>query len=194
MNTPFQLPRGIVPLLDDSDIAFKPAAGYTMTSVSDQKWTHFFRAACSIEDMDSLLAALVDVCLPESFYAILCGHWFDDRIDTYLSDFLPRSQIKSAFSPHLPTLLHDGMVGHGFACYDSQRHEEIFLDDHKELTVLTSVPFAVAEVFSNHGISHDDSLEFLSQHGHVHTNLGGSEAKYCHEIIQKLNMKAVDYS
>jgi hypothetical protein len=140
------------------------------------------------------ISALVDVCLPESFDAILCGHWFGDRIDTYLSDFLSRSRIEAAFSPHLPVLLHDGMVGHGFACYDGHRHEEIFLDDHKELTVLTSVPFAVTEVFASHGLPRNDALEFLSQHGHAHINLAGSDAKYCHEIIQALCMKTVDNS
>ena len=192
MNIPFQLSRGIGTTLDDSGIAFKPVAGYTMAPDSDRKWTHVFRVACSIDDLEPLIAALVDVCLPESFYAILCGHWFDDRIDTYLSEFLPRSRIESAISPYIPELLHDGMVGHGFACYDDQRHEEIFLDDHKELTVLTSVPFAVAKILASHGLSLDDSLEFLSQHGHVHTNLAGSEAKYCHKIIHALSMKTFD--
>ena len=86
MNIPFQLSRGIGTTLDDSGIAFKPVAGYTMAQDSDRKWTHVFRVACSIDDLEPLIAALVDVCLPESFYAILCGHWFDDRIDTYSSE------------------------------------------------------------------------------------------------------------
>ncbi|PWF43155.1 hypothetical protein C7C56_021380 [Massilia glaciei] len=33
----------------------------------------------------------------------------------------------------LPILLHDKLVGHGFASYDVNRHEEIFKGDHKEL-------------------------------------------------------------
>jgi len=191
MNTIFELPRGIYGTYDTSGITFTPVAGYKMELVSDQKWTHVFRVACSVEDLDTLIKALIDVCLPESLYAILCGHWFDDRIDTYLSDFMSWPQIVEVFSPHLPLLLHDGMVGYGFACYSVDRHEEIFLDDHKELTILTSVPFAVAEVLSLHGLPRNDKLEFLSEHAHAHENLGGQDATYCHQIIQELRMEKV---
>ena len=47
------------------------------------------------------------------------------------------------------------MVGHGFAWHDGDRHEEIFLDDHKELTVLTSDSIAVEAVLqSEKGSTH----------------------------------------
>jgi hypothetical protein len=194
MNTTFQLPRGIFATNETSGIAFTPAAGYTMAAVSDQKWTHVCRAVCSVQGLAPLIEALIEVCLPESFYAILSGHWYGDRIATYLSDFRPRAQIMEAFSPHLPLLVHDGMVGYGFACYNAERHEEIFLDDHKELTVLTSVPLVVAEVLARHGLPRNDQLAFLSEHGHAHENLGGQDAAYCHQIIQALGMERVDSS
>lgn len=173
-------------------MAFASVAGFKMEPVSGRKWTYACRAVCSVENLAPLMAALIDVCLPEPHYAILTGHWFGDQVDTFLSDFVPRSRIEAAFSPHLQMLLHDGMVGHGFACYDDDRHEEIFLDDHKELTVLTSAPLAVAEVLVRNGLPRNEALEFLSQHGHVHVSLGGQDAKYCHQIIQALSMRKAD--
>jgi hypothetical protein len=192
MNSDFHLPQGVCAVQEASGHVFTPVAGFTMVPVPGQKWTHVCRVACSAEHQRHLMAALVDVCLPDSFYAILTGYWFGDRIDTYLSDFLSRARIEAAFFPHLPTLLEDGMVGHGFACYDADRHEEIFLDDHKELTLLTSSPSAVQEVLLRHGLAHTAALEFLSEHGHAHMNLGGPEATYCHEIIRALDMKKVE--
>jgi hypothetical protein len=154
---------------------------------TDQKWECVYHLACSVDRLPTLVTALVDTCLPEPLYAILAGHWFGDRVDTFLSDFLPRARIDAAFAPHLSTLFHDGMVEHGFACYDANRHEEIFLDDHKELTVLTSEPIAVEQVFMRHGLMRNNALEFLSERGHGHTNLGGPESTYCRQIIQALD-------
>ena len=192
MTSAFQLPRGVCAIREASGDVFTPVAGFTIAPVSGQKWTHVCRVACSVEQLGRRMAALVQVCLPEPFYAILVGHWFGDRVDTYVSGFVSRARIEAALSPHLPTLLEDGMVGHGFACYDAHRHEEIFLDDHKELTVLTSLPIAVEAVLLRHGLARAAALEFLSEHGHAHTNLGGPKATYCNEIIQTLDMKKVE--
>ena len=190
MNNSFQLPQGICAIKEASGLIFTPVAGYTISPAIGEKWTHVVRAACTLEDIEPIMSALVEVCLPKTCYAILCGHWFEDRVDTFLSDFLMRSQIEDVFSTHLSVIIQDGMVGYGFACYDPDRHEEIFLDDHKELTLLTSVPGAVAEVFSKFGIPKNQELEFLSQHGHAHLNIHGLSRQYCEEIIEELGMKS----
>lgn len=192
MTTSFQLPQGVCTIIGDSGTAFTPAAGYTMQVVSDQKWTHVCRAACSVDQLTSLIAELVDACLPSSCYAILTGQWTSEGVETYLSDFGPREDIAAVFALHIRSLLHDGSVGHGFACYNADRHEEIFIDDHKELTVLTSAPLTVAEVFARHCVPRDDGLQLLSWHAHAHVNLTGHDPAYCQAIIQALHMRKVE--
>ena len=139
-----------------------------------------------------LISELADACLPLSCYAILTGQWTSGAVETYLSDFAPRADIAAVFGLHIRSLLHDGSVGHGFACYDADRHEEIFLDDHKELTLLTSAPLAVAEVFARYGVPRDDELQLLSWHPHAHVNLSGHDSAYCQAIIQALHMSKVE--
>ncbi len=189
MSHTFHMPRGVCVTKEPSGAVFTPRAGYTMNAVAGQKWERVYRVACSVEQINPLVSLLVDVCLPEPFYAILTGHWFGDRVDTFLSAFLPRARMEAAIAPHLPLLVHDGMVGYGFAWYDVSHHEEVFIDDHKELTVLTSKPKAVEDILARHGLAHIDGLEFISEHGHVHTNLGGPEASYCRQVIQLLEME-----
>src|SRR5512142_1535151 len=98
MNSDFQLPRGVCALREASGHVFTPVAGFTIAPVPGRKWTHVCRVACSVEHLRTLMATLVDVCLPDPFYAILTGHWFGDRVDTYLSDFVSRARIETAFS------------------------------------------------------------------------------------------------
>jgi hypothetical protein len=162
-----------------------------MNVVTGEKWERVYRVACSAESIDPLVSSLVDVCLPEPFYAILTGHWFGDRVDTYMSAFLPRARMEAVIAPHLPLLVHDGMVGYGFAWDDGAQHEEVFIDDHKELTVLTSKPKAVEDSLARYGLARIDGLDFISEHSHGHLNLGGPEASYCHQIIQLLGMERV---
>jgi len=59
---------------------------------------------------------------------------------------------------YLPLLVHDGMVGYGFAWDDGAQHEEVFIDDHKELTVLTSKPKAVEDSLARYGLARIDGL------------------------------------
>lgn len=192
MNCIYHMPRGVCPIREPSGTVFSPSAGYTMIAVAAQKWERAYRVACSVDQIEELMASLNHVCLPECFYVILTG-WFGDQVDTYLSSFLPRTRIEAALAPHLPLLVHDGNVGYGFAWYDTARHEEIFLDDHKELTVLTSKPKAVEDTLGRHGLACIEGLEFISEHGHAHEGLGGEEASYCQQIIQLLEMKRCDH-
>ncbi|MCK7483527.1 MAG: hypothetical protein M0C28_45735 [Candidatus Moduliflexus flocculans] len=71
----------------------------------------------------------------------------------------------------MPLLVHDGMVGYGFAWDDGAQHEEVFIDDHKELTVLTSKPKAVEDSLARYGLARIDGLDFISEHSHGHLNL-----------------------
>jgi hypothetical protein len=187
----FQMPHGIQAIQDASGFVFSPKAGYTVQEVSGQKWSHIYRAACSTDAIARLTQTLVKQCLPPSHYFILSGHWFNDRVDTYLSDFLLNDCIEKVIRQHLENLIHDGMVGFGFAWYDSARHEEIFIDDHKILTILTSQPDLVESILHTNQIHLDDQLEFISQHAHTHLNLGGENADYCHDIVEKLKMNMV---
>jgi hypothetical protein len=187
----FHMPRGVCAVNEPSGAVFSPTAGYTVNVVVRQKWERVYHVACSVDQIEQLVAALVDVCLTEPFYAILSGHWFGERVDTYLSAFLPRARIDAPFRQHMWLLLQDGMVGHGFAWHDDFHHEELFVDDHKELTVWTSKPNAVEEILARQGLARIEGLEFLSEHGHAHLSLSGPDAAYCHQIIQLLEMEKV---
>ncbi len=140
------------------------------------------------------MAAVVGTCLPETIYLILVSHWSGDRPETYLSPFLPRQEIQEAIAPYLSSLLHDVMVGYGLAWYDTGHHEEVFLDDHKEMTILTSRTQAVDDMLAQHGLELNAELQFVSDHGHAHINLGGLDGSYCHEIVRSLRMEKMPAS
>lgn len=183
------MPHGVCVIPDPSGKVFTPTAGYTSIDVPSQKWNRAYRLACSADLIEQMTRSLIDRCLPESYYVILSGHWYGDSVDTYLSSFLSHTRINAALTPHFSSLIHDGMVGFGFAWYDSARHEEIYVDDHKELTVLTSKPDIVEATFKRYGLTCIEDLKFISENGHAHTNLGGPSASYCHEIIGLLEME-----
>lgn len=189
MSDAFCMPHGVCAIQDPSGNVFSPKAGYTVNITSSKKWKLAYRLACSVDVLEPLIRSLVDRCLPDTYYLILSGHWFGDSADIYLSNFLPRTRIEDAIAPNFASLAHDGMMGVGFAWYDSNSHEEIFIDDHKELTVLTSQPDIVEAIFEKFGITHIGDLRFISEHGHAHLNLGGENANYCHEIIRLLDME-----
>ncbi|MBC3873799.1 hypothetical protein [Undibacterium flavidum] len=192
MQDQFQLPAGIRTIDGDSGRAFSPQAGYAVQEVSGQKWSHIIRVACSVDNLELLIQNLSTNCLPEHHYVILSGHWFGDRVDTYLSAFTPRTSINKVIQTHLKTLIHDGMIGFGFAWYDTEKHEEIFVDDHKIICILTSNLSKFETVLQSHHIKHNDSLSFISEHGHSHINLGDENSNYCHYLIHQLDMRIYD--
>ena len=82
-----------------------------------------------------------------------------------------RGSVHPQGRQYLPLLVHDGMVGYGFAWDDGAQHEEVFIDDHKELTVLTSKSKAVEDSLARYGLARIDGLDFISEHSHGHLNL-----------------------
>jgi hypothetical protein len=193
MNQTFQMPRGFCLLYhSEPSVSFTPKAGYIFHTIVGQKWDRVYRIACSVEQINALVSSLVEICLPKTFYAILDFYWSSDQVETYLSAFLPQAHIEAAITPHLPLLVHDGMVGYGFAWYDALHHEEIYIDDHKEVTVMTSKPEAVESILYQYGLAYRDELDFASEQPHAHTSLGepwGTKESYLYQIIHSLAME-----
>ncbi|MEB3269835.1 MAG: hypothetical protein VKJ09_14935 [Leptolyngbya sp.] len=164
-----------------------------MTHITvEQRWQRVYRIACSVEQINALVSSLVEACLPKTFYAILNFYWSSDQVETYLSAFLPRAHVEAAIAPHLPLLVHDGMVGYGFAWYDTLYHEEIYIDDHKEVIVMTSKPKAAESILRQYGLAYMDELNFASEQPHGHFNLGGpwgTGESYLEQIIHSLAME-----
>jgi len=181
----FAYPRGVCPVQD----GFAASPGYRVESAEAQRWQYLYRIACSVDRINSVVASLIDACLPDEAYAVLVGHWRDDEAETYLSPFMSRLRIQSVLEPHLPLLYHDGMVGFGLAWYDADGFEEVFVDDHKEISVFCSEEASVDNVLAQFEIPRNDSLSLLSENPHAHTNLGGPESAYCRQVIKELNMR-----
>jgi len=192
MSHTFQMPRGVLLYPAASDVTFTPTSGYMAHITSGQRWGLVYRIACSVEQITALVSSLIEVCLPETCYAILNFYWSSDQVETYLSAFLPRTHIESAIAPHMPLLVHDGMVGYGFAWYDTLHHEEIYINDHKEVIVMTSKPEAVESILHQYGLAYMNELSFASEQPHTHINLGGpwyTEENYLYQIIDLLAME-----
>jgi hypothetical protein len=186
------MPRGVGLYPSASGVMFTPTSGYMSQTAVGERWGRVYRIACSVEQISALVSSLIEVCLPETFYTILSFYWSSDQVETYLSGFLSRTCIESAIAPHLPLLVHDGMVGYGFAWYDELHHEEIYIDDHKEVIVMTSQSEAVESTLHQYELARMDNLSFASEQPHTHLNLGGpwgTEENYLYQIIHLLAME-----
>ncbi|MEO0225928.1 MAG: hypothetical protein ABIL05_03130 [candidate division WOR-3 bacterium] len=194
---------------DESGNIFQPQEGYRKFSVTNQAFTSQFAINCSADRLPELLLTLTRVCFSDTAYGIIeyysLGENNENVLETYLSPFLDLSIIVSVFKNYMFQLVNDGQVAFGFAWYDTKRHEEIFVDDHKIITVMTSQFHTVTGVLQDADIPEIDNLEFISQHAHGHLNLTAiaklsenpelltalteKQINYTGEIIKTLNMK-----
>ncbi len=205
----FVMPLGVFIMKDESGHIFEPQEGFRKYDVTSDTFKAQYAIVCSAEGLELLFLAFGRICFSDTAYAIIeyysAGEKESGQVESYLSPFMDTGEIVSVFKSYMFQLNNDGQVAFGIAWYDGNRHEEVFVDDHKIMTVMTSHVNTAAGLLLDAGLAEAEKLEFVSQHAHGHLNLtavanlgadsdlakaiGTREAGYVHEIIKKLNMK-----
>jgi hypothetical protein len=105
---------------------------------------YFFYAQLSVLRIQRVLDEALAL-MPERCHAILELRRTDDQMDEapdgpsqdrFVSPLVPRSAVASVLDRYRFQILHDGMAGFGF--YDPDSPLEVFLDDHKLLSLFSA--------------------------------------------------------
>jgi len=111
---------------------------------------YFFYAQVSVLRVERLLTAALAL-MPARCHAVLELRRCDERMeqepdgpaqDRFVSALVPRAQVAAVLDRYRFQILHDGMAGFGF--YDPDSPLEVFLDDHKLLSLFAPVSMTVA--------------------------------------------------
>lgn len=138
---------------------------------------YFFNAQVSVLRLERLLPAALRV-LPAFCHAVLEVRRSDDELDAdpdgpsvdrYVSDLLPRSEVLAVLSRYRFPLLHDGMVG--FGAYDPSTVLEVFLDDHKLLSLFAPSMEPFEQILAAHRVPHRRELHTMLDVDHEHHTL-----------------------
>lgn len=204
------MPLGVLIMKDDSGAIFEPRQGYRKYTMTNQTYRTQYLVVCSADRIESLLYSLVYAYFPKNVYGIIEFFTLQEKdkseVETYLSPSLDRDNTLAVFKSYIFQLLNDGQIAFGIAWQEGNQHEEIFVDDHKIITVMTSQELMVEQALGNAGIPALSDLEFVSQHAHGHLNLkavadlvsdddkmpGGPEfvtTVYAGDIIKSLSMQ-----
>ena len=205
----FVMPLGVFIMKDENGHVFQPHEGFRKYDVTSEAFKAQYAVVCSAEGLEQLFLALARTCFSETVYAIIeyysTGEKETSQLESYLSPFIEIATVVAVFKSYMFQLNNDGQVAFGLAWQEGKRREEVFIDDHKVITVMTSQVHTVAGLLLDAGLTESEGLEFVSQHAHGHLNLtavanlgadsdlakviGTREAGYVHDIIKKLNMK-----
>ncbi|RKX71712.1 hypothetical protein DRP53_00570 [candidate division WOR-3 bacterium] len=183
----FQLPSGVTVLEDETGYCFEPYEGYRLEMVTNQPYDFIYLIAVSSERLYSLFRSLTECCLPDSVFFILEHHALEPK--SYLSPYWEKKLIIDFLTPYHNFLANDGGIGFGLAHSTSDHHSEIFVDDHKIVTLFTSRRKDVEKVIKSFAIPHHEKMEFLSQYPHLHTHHPESE-ELIETILTRLNMRS----
>lgn len=139
------------------------------------------------------------------------GHTEEEPLpQVYYSDYLPTREIIDIVTPYLSRLIHDGFVGFGLA--SNRAGIELFCSEEKVITCFTDNHLRITDLMAQHHLPHKRYLPLPSDFGHDHLSLlchhrlqlPSAFAKmspqqldylhFCHEIIEQLEMYAVEES
>lgn len=207
-DRPFALPLGVFIMKDDSGHVFQPQPGFRKYKITSQAFRAQYAIACSVDMLEPILFSFARSCFADKACAIIEYYTLTEKetsqVENYLSPFLELDSIVTVFRQYIFQLINDGQVAFGIAWYDGDRHEEIFVDDHKIITMMTSLENTVSGILVDAGLAESENLEFLSQHAHGHLNLSAvanlatdseiskfvatHEASYIKNIIRELKM------
>ena len=188
----FVLPRGVAILRTEQGELFEPQEGFIRQESSEPSFTAKYIVSCSGERLGTLIRGLIDACIPSRGYVILCygKTQASDYEHTYLSPFTATARLVAALDPYWDRLLNDGTVAWGIGWYNEQNHEEIFVDEFKIITVMTSQQ-SMEDLLHSQGISYVPNLQFVNQHPYALSSLGPGNLlrdNYAREIIKALDM------
>jgi hypothetical protein len=138
---------------------------------------YFFNAQVSVLRLERLVPAALRV-LPTFCHAVLEVRRSDAEmeaepegpsVDRYVSELLPRGEVLAVYDRYRFPLLHDGMVG--FGAYDPSSVFEVFLDDHKLLSLFSPTMEPFEQLLASHRVPHRSDLHTLLDVDHEHHTL-----------------------
>lgn len=169
------LPAGLV-RTDDGDAALEER--YEVQWRDDEETPHyFFWVQASVLRLQRLFADAV-LLLPPHVQAVLEVRRTDAEMAAdpdgptqirFASGVVPRATLLAVWKEHGPALVHDGMVG--FGAYDPDSPLEVFLDDHKLLSVFTPEQEPFQALLERHGIPEGSTFPTILDHEHDHVPL-----------------------
>ena len=152
--------------------------GYEVQWRDDEDPPHyFFHAQVSVLRLQRLLPTALRT-LPRFCHAVLEVRRSDTEmevdpdgpaVDRYVSELLPRGEILAVFERYSFPLLHDGMAG--FGAYDPSSVSEVFLDDHKLLSLFSPSMEPFEQLLAAHRVPHCRELHTLLDVDHEHHTL-----------------------
>ncbi|MCE9634234.1 MAG: hypothetical protein K8T90_00885 [Planctomycetes bacterium] len=87
----------------------------------------------------------------------------------WISAVVSRDRLLRVWKEHGPALVHDGMTG--FGAYDPDSVLEVFMDDHKLVSLFASDPAPVEELLRRHGIQEGRAFPTILDAEHEHLPL-----------------------
>ncbi len=143
----------------------------------DEPRHYFFHAQVSVLRLERLLPAALR-CLPPLCHAVLEVRRSDSELDgdpdgptaqRWVSDLIPRGDVLGVLHRYRFPLLHDGMVG--FGAYDPGSAFEVFLDDHKLLSLFSPSMEPFEQLLAAHRVPPARALRTLHDLDHEHHTL-----------------------
>jgi hypothetical protein len=138
---------------------------------------YFFYAQVSVLRVERLLTSALSL-MPERCHAVLELRRCDERVaedpdgptqDRFVSALVPRAEVGAVFDRYRFQILHDGMAGFGF--YDPDSPLEVFLDDHKLLSLFAADLAPFEGLLAGLGVPHKERLGTVLDLEHEHHGL-----------------------
>jgi hypothetical protein len=163
----FITPLGVIPLQNGKRVQADLRDGFVMTASQDPRYQTRFVVSLSADEIQPLLQRLLPEIFPDQAYAILTHDRMGPKGETrqqYLTPFVNRDQILPKLDPYMFRLVHDGTVGFGVGWYSRTRHEEVFVNSKKIMTIMTSKPDVVEEILVAHNIDEFEVPRFITDY------------------------------
>ncbi len=154
------------------------AEGYEVRRRDDEDPPHwFFYAQLSVLRVERVLDEAL-ARMPERCRAVLETRRSDEDADAdptapaqdrFVSALVPREEVAAVLARYRFQILHDGMAGFGF--YDPDSPLEVFLDDHKLLSLFSAELDPFEEILDGLGVPRQERLDTVLDLSHEHHGL-----------------------
>lgn len=171
----FVLPIGLDVLTSESSLE----EGYDLSWRDDDTPHYLFTAQVSVLRLARLMPAAL-ASLPRTLNAVLEVRRTDaemdaqpdgPEVDRYVSGPVERRDVLGVFRRYEFQLLQDGMVG--FGAFDPESALEVFLDDHKLLSLWSPSLEPFEQLLGAHRVPHRRDLVTVLDFDHDHCTLPG---------------------
>ena len=143
----------------------------------DEPPHYFFYAQLSVLRVERLMARALAL-MPPRCHAVLELRRTDERMerdpegpsqDRFVSSLVPRESVAAVFDLYRFQILHDGMAGFGF--YDPDSPLEVFLDDHKLISLFSPELDPFEGILAEFGVPQRERIETVLDLEHEHHGL-----------------------